>query len=102
MVWQIVAFWLRGVNLFWSHGQRVGALAEAEVEYEDKEDSPFLWRSQQRSKEKLEINEDASVIIWTTTPWTLPANVGISFNPDEDCANNGWLYRCKRLYLKSF
>src|SRR5690606_28112812 len=29
---------------------------------------------------------DASIVIWTTTPWTLPANLGISVHPDYDYA----------------
>jgi len=32
--------------------------------------------------ERLGLTEEAWVVIWTTTPWTLPANVAISLNPD--------------------
>jgi isoleucyl-tRNA synthetase len=75
----------RSKPVYWSWAAR-SALAEAEVEYEDKEDySIFVaFALSPEAKDKLEINTDASVIIWTTTPWTLPANVGISFSPDEN------------------
>jgi len=60
-------------------------LAEAEVEYEDKEDySIFVaFELSNNAKKKLDTNS-AKVIIWTPTPWTLPANMGIAFNPEED------------------
>ena len=62
------------------------ALAEAELEYQD-DSSPSVYV-------KFRFNGDAalldpalkdkkiSVIIWTTTPWTLPANLAIAFNPN--------------------
>ena len=75
----------RSKPVYWSWAAR-SALAEAEVEYEDKEDySIFVaFALTPEAKAKLDISTDASVIIWTTTPWTLPANVGISFSPDEN------------------
>jgi len=75
----------RSKPVYWSWAAR-SALAEAEVEYEDKEDySIFVaFALSSEAKATLEINSDASVIIWTTTPWTLPANVGIAFSPDEN------------------
>lgn len=92
----------RSKPVFWSWAAR-SALAEAEVEYEDKEDySIFVaFALSSAAKEKLDISEDASVIIWTTTPWTLPANVGISFNPDEDyvLTNDGYIV-AKALHVK--
>lgn len=74
----------RSKPVYWSWAAR-SALAEAEVEYEDKEDySIFVaFELSDDAKTKLDIKGNASVIIWTTTPWTLPANVGISFNPNE-------------------
>jgi isoleucyl-tRNA synthetase len=59
------------------------ALAEAELEYHDKE-SPSIYV---KFKADEKINElfgtrDASVVIWTTTPWTLPANLAIAVHPD--------------------
>lgn len=64
------------------------ALAEAEVEYADKKSLSiyvkFAVPSQEKEKvtELSKISEDINVVIWTTTPWTLPANVAISVNPD--------------------
>lgn len=67
------------------------ALAEAEVEYGDKR-SPSIYvkfKVQPRSirakfKEVLPslVNKDVSIIIWTTTPWTLPANLAIALHPE--------------------
>ncbi len=60
----------------WSYGAQT-ALAEAEVEYADKE-SPAIF-----VKFELERGiHSASMVIWTTTPWTLPANLGIAVHPD--------------------
>ncbi len=66
----------RSKPVYWSWAAQT-ALAEAEVEYEDKT-SPSIYVAFKH--EKL----DASVIIWTTTPWTLPANTGISLNGEEE------------------
>ena len=66
----------RSKPVYWSWAAQT-ALAEAEVEYEDKT-SPSIYVAF-----KLE-NIDASVIIWTTTPWTLPANTGIALNGEEE------------------
>ncbi|WP_024953781.1 isoleucine--tRNA ligase [Sulfurospirillum arcachonense] len=75
----------RSKPVYWSWAART-ALAEAEVEYEDKEDYSIYvaYPLKDEAKKALEIEEDANVIIWTTTPWTLPANMAISFNPEED------------------
>jgi isoleucyl-tRNA synthetase len=61
------------------------ALAEAEVEYENHK-SPSVWVRFELQSEAGEI--DAALrgrkvygLIWTTTPWTLPANLGIAFHP---------------------
>jgi len=59
--------------VMWSPVERT-ALADAEVEYADHV-SPTVWV-------KFPVKgQDASVVIWTTTPWTLPANRAVSFNP---------------------
>ena len=70
--------------IFWSWAART-ALADAEVEYEDKEDySIFVhFELSDKAKETLGVEGKAGLVIWTTTPWTLPANTGISLNPDE-------------------
>ncbi|MBI5640669.1 MAG: isoleucine--tRNA ligase [Nitrospirae bacterium] len=67
----------------------VTALAEAEVEYADKE-SPSVFVKFGIDQENLGrylpalAGKTVSVIIWTTTPWTLPANLAIAFHPDFD------------------
>ncbi|MDO7787958.1 isoleucine--tRNA ligase [Desulforamulus aquiferis] len=57
------------------------ALAEAEVEYADKT-SPSVYVKFAVKDGKGTLPQDASVVIWTTTPWTLPANVAISVHPE--------------------
>lgn len=60
------------------------ALAEAEVEYADKKsDAVFVRFQVKKTPVKLPVS-DPYVLIWTTTPWTLPANVGLAFHPDEN------------------
>ena len=67
------------------------ALAEAEVEYYDKESYAIDVRFEAVDAAKVlaafKAPADAGVpyaVIWTTTPWTLPANEAICFNPDFD------------------
>src|ERR1700693_900390 len=75
----------RGLKpVYWCIKDRT-ALAEAEVEYED-HTSPSIWVKfpvvgDEKSK-KLGIGSDVSALIWTTTPWTLPANRALAFHPD--------------------
>ncbi|TFG36015.1 MAG: isoleucine--tRNA ligase, partial [Candidatus Aminicenantes bacterium] len=64
------------------------ALAEAEVEYHD-HSSPSVtvaFSLVDDARERLEIAEGdpAAALIWTTTPWTLPANLAIALHPDFD------------------
>lgn len=75
----------RSKPVFWSWAERT-ALAEAEVEYEDKEShSIFIaFELDDEAKAKLNITGKAAPVIWTTTPWTIPANTGISMNPEEE------------------
>jgi len=75
----------RSKPVFWSWAERT-ALAEAEVEYEDKESHSIYiaFELSDSAKEKLGITGNAAPIIWTTTPWTIPANTGISLNPNEE------------------
>ena len=67
----------------------VTALAEAEVEYNDKE-SPSVFVKFEVDDENINKflpelkGKNVFVIIWTTTPWTLPANLAIAFHPDFD------------------
>ena len=62
--------------VFWSTGAQT-ALAEAEVEYQE-EDSPAIYVKFPLVSGPLA--GKASVVIWTTTPWTLPANQAIAVN----------------------
>ncbi len=62
--------------VYWSTGART-ALAEAEVEYHE-EDSPAIYVKFPLSSGPLA--GKASVVIWTTTPWTLPANQAVAVN----------------------
>ena len=70
------------------------ALAEAEVEYED-HTSPSIYVEFQldpASADELGARvpalrgRDVSVLIWTTTPWTIPSNLAIAFHPEFDYA----------------
>ncbi|MAN47168.1 MAG: isoleucine--tRNA ligase [Alphaproteobacteria bacterium] len=75
---------VRGAKpIMWSPVERT-ALAEAEVEYQDRK-VPVIWvKFRVSGTSKLEDDGlmDAYVVIWTTTPWTIPANQGVSYNPD--------------------
>jgi isoleucyl-tRNA synthetase len=76
--------------VYWCASCRT-ALAEAEVEYRDHE-SPSIYvkfpcLDPEKFLEKAKIRPDgtpASVMIWTTTPWTLPANLAIALHPEFD------------------
>ena len=58
------------------------ALAEAEIEYADKTSTAIYVKFLvQDGKEKL-ADSETYVVIWTTTPWTLPANLAISLHPE--------------------
>jgi len=62
------------------------ALAEAEIEYAD-ESSPSIYvkfpcRDDLGQVAAELAGKKASIVIWTTTPWTLPANMGIALHPD--------------------
>lgn len=66
--------------VYWSPSSE-SALAEAEIEYKDVK-SPSIYVSFPIKDAKGVVPADAKFIIWTTTPWTLPANLGISLNPE--------------------
>jgi isoleucyl-tRNA synthetase len=61
------------------------ALAEAEIEYKDHV-SASVWVRFEVEKSSVEIPGDGPlhVVIWTTTPWTIPANLAIALHPDLD------------------
>ena len=68
----------RSKPVYWSWAERT-ALAEAEVEYEDKESHSIYvaFELSDEAKAKADIAGKASLVIWTTTPWTIPANLAI-------------------------
>ena len=81
------------------------ALAEAEIEYKDRK-SPSIYVkfpliSGLSQKFPALKNKNVFVLIWTTTPWTLPANLAIAFHPNYEYAafqTNGEVYiAAKRL-----
>ncbi len=64
------------------------ALAEAEVEYEN-HTSPTVWVKYKLIDDPTKIDaalagKKLNTIIWTTTPWTLPASMAVAFHPDEE------------------
>ena len=73
--------------VYWCIHDRT-ALAEAEVEYE-MHSSPSVWVKYSLHSDPAEIDpalkgKNVSTIIWTTTPWTLPASMAVTFHPDEE------------------
>ncbi|HIC10154.1 MAG TPA: isoleucine--tRNA ligase [Campylobacterales bacterium] len=72
----------RSKPVYWSWAERT-ALAEAEVEYQDKVSDSIYVAFKLSPKSEEQLGFGGSIIIWTTTPWTLPANVGIALNPNE-------------------
>src|SRR6476620_5180821 len=70
------------------------ALAEAEIEYED-HSSPSIYvefplpadnAGELAARVPALAGRDVSVLIWTTTPWTIPSNLAIAFHPEFDYA----------------
>ncbi|SJZ61882.1 Isoleucyl-tRNA synthetase [Pilibacter termitis] len=70
--------------IYWSPSSE-SSLAEAEIEYKDVK-SPSIYVAFKVVDGKGILSDDVEMVIWTTTPWTLPANLGISVNPDFDYA----------------
>ena len=66
--------------VFWSTGAQT-ALAEAEVEYQERDDTAVYVRFPVAAGEW---KDKASIAIWTTTPWTLPANLAIAVDAKEN------------------
>jgi isoleucyl-tRNA synthetase len=73
--------------VYWCIHDRT-ALAEAEVEYEMHK-SPSIWVKYKMQSDPAAIDpalagKNVNAIIWTTTPWTLPASMAIAFHPEEE------------------
>src|SRR3989338_1274625 len=79
------------------------ALAEAEVEYEDRQETsiyvafPVISLGDDAPGElRQALERPTAVAVWTTTPWTLPANVALCAHPDADYVvleHRGWPFR---------
>ena len=80
------ALYKRKKPVYWC-AHHVTALADAEVEYEDLR-SPSIYVKfplNDSARERLKMlpeGKPAFAVIWTTTPWTLPANLAITLHPD--------------------
>jgi isoleucyl-tRNA synthetase len=74
-------------SVHWSPTSQT-ALAEAELEYPEGHTSPSIYAafpmvSSAKAVANLDpYGQDLGVAIWTTTPWTIPANLGVAVNPD--------------------
>ncbi len=73
--------------VYWCINDRT-ALAEAEVEYKD-HTSPSVYVAFPFADDLGDVAPElggrkVAVVIWTTTPWTLPANLAVAFNPEYD------------------
>lgn len=87
--------------VYWSPSSE-SSLAEAEIEYHDKK-SPSIYVSFPVVDGKGVLAEGTKLVIWTTTPWTIPANLGITVHADLDyveVAANGSLFVIARALLE--
>ena len=64
--------------VLWSTVEKT-ALADAEVEYLDHK-SDTIFAAFQVKKSKIDKLKNSEIIIWTTTPWTIPANRALAYN----------------------
>ncbi|HEY6446330.1 MAG TPA: isoleucine--tRNA ligase [Acidobacteriaceae bacterium] len=92
-------FVYRGLRpVYWCIHDRT-ALADAEIEYEQ-HSSPSIYVRYDLTSDPAAIDpalagKKVATIIWTTTPWTLPASLAVAFHPDFDYValeNNGQVY----------
>ena len=68
--------------VLWSTVEKT-ALADAEVEYQDHK-SDTIYASFKVKKSKIKELNDNEIVIWTTTPWTIPANKALAYNENLD------------------
>jgi len=73
--------------VLWSTGCQT-ALAEAEIEYKEKVDPAIYVKFPLTAEaaQKFPELKEASLLIWTTTPWTLPANLAVAVSPHLEYA----------------
>lgn len=74
--------------VYWSWGAH-SAVAEAEIEYEDKTSTAIDVRFEPRDKSALlrvfgaaDDGSNVNIVIWTTTPWTIPGNLAVTLHPE--------------------
>jgi len=92
-------------SVMWSVVEKT-ALAEAEVEYHD-HTSTTIWVRFPLAKPSREDLAGASVVIWTTTPWTIPANRAVAYGADilyrlievGEVRDGGWARPGERLVI---
>ena len=60
------------------------ALAEAEVEYHEHKSTSVYVNFALQDATRLGLDGEAGMVIWTTTPWTLPANLAIAVHPEVE------------------
>ena len=68
--------------VLWSTVEKT-ALADAEVEYKD-HTSNTIYVGFKVESSKIKILNDSQIVIWTTTPWTIPANRALAYNKNLD------------------
>jgi isoleucyl-tRNA synthetase len=71
--------------VLWSVVEKT-ALADAEVEYDDNHVSPTIWVRFPIVTSGAGLPDGASVVIWTTTPWTMPGNRAVAFDAEASYA----------------
>ncbi|MFK7852851.1 MAG: isoleucine--tRNA ligase [Granulosicoccus sp.] len=74
--------------VYWSWGAH-SAMAEAEIEYEDKTSTAIDVRFEPRNKAAMlaifnteDDGSEVNIVIWTTTPWTIPGNLAVTLHPE--------------------
>ena len=68
--------------VLWSTVEKT-ALADAEVEYQDRKSDTIYVSFPVKSSDVKEL-KNSSIVIWTTTPWTIPANKALAYNSGLD------------------
>ncbi|MBO7615377.1 MAG: isoleucine--tRNA ligase [Bacilli bacterium] len=86
--------------VYWSPSSE-SALAEAEIEYADVL-SHSIYVGFEVKDGKGVVSSDARLVIWTTTPWTLPANLAISAHPDFVYGEYQTSNKGKLVFLQEF
>lgn len=88
--------------IYWSPSSE-SALAEAEIEYHDVQSKSIYFTFELLDNNKFPQN--TKLLIWTTTPWTLPANLAVCANPTIDYVlievNNKDKYICAKNLLET-